>query len=188
MGTGGASDDLRAERADRMEAAHRRAAEAGDRAAEAGDRAARLRADQEHHRRPEGPARGSTAEELAVSRRSAGEAEEHLVRAFERGALAHDRAAELHERQAAELDERQAAELHERQAADERRTDDRVGPDRGRGPRPAPAGADGAGTGDPKPTEESRDHLVQAQEHRQAAAADRDRATAARHRRDAPAD
>jgi hypothetical protein len=168
MGTDEAAGDDRAERTARMDAAR-------ERAARAGDRVARLRADQLDARQLQGTVRGSSAEDVADSRRLATEAEDHLVRAFERGALAHDRAARQHEQQAAE---QQAAG---QQAAGQQAAGQQAG-----GQQAAAQQAAVGRTDHEQDARDGSDHLVRAEEHRQAAAADRDRATAARNRRDAP--
>jgi hypothetical protein len=86
------ADDRAAERVVRGESAHRRAQQAGSRAAELRDQLdAALHGD---------PAHGSSVEDVTRSRQHAEEADARLELAFERGAQAHDRAADLHERQA----------------------------------------------------------------------------------------
>jgi hypothetical protein len=92
----GAADALTEERAQRGWTARRRADQAAERAAQLRERHAEALSG--------GAARGSSPAELAESRKHADAADASMVRAFERGAAAHDRAANLHERRVANDD------------------------------------------------------------------------------------
>jgi hypothetical protein len=112
MDDNGEAEQRAADRVERGEAAHRRAEQAGVRAAEL-----RARLDAAQHG---DPPPGSTAEEVSRSREHAENADESMVRAFDRGASAHDRAAGLHERRAEEDGTPETSAGHARHAQDHR--------------------------------------------------------------------
>jgi hypothetical protein len=106
------AEDRANERTERGQAAHRRAQQAAVRAAE-------LRGQRGADHDAAG-VRGSSPAEVQLSQQRADEAADSMLRAFERGAQAHDRAAELHELRARTEPAAGAADLHEEHARQHR--------------------------------------------------------------------